>query len=243
VIDLIRKVRGVGFSEACRIAFEELAPQVGDWKPAETLASTRPVSSEALERVLADLGPMDAADLRVLLRFMDSKGMGGKELAQFAVEEWGWRGKFPALVVMPHRDWNGRLTGIKYRSAVGRSRWSEPGSSFPVLYGAWRDRGHAKVLITEGEGDAVFAAFELRDRRIDVLGLVSAAQTPTEQIKQRLAGRTVFVAGDGDEAGARANQQWIQAGIARHVVQLPEGEDVLSCGIPVRELIERADKR
>jgi hypothetical protein len=243
VIDLIRKTRDVGFDEACRLAVEELAPQVGNWTPMKTFPVKRTASPEALEGVLGGLGPMDASGLAVLLRFLESKEMGGEALARFAVEDWGWLGKAPALVCIPHRNWQGRLIGLRYRAALGDARWSEEGSTFPSPYGAWRDQGHQQVLLAEGEGDTVFAAFQLRDRPIDVVGLVGADQRPTDEIRERLKGRTVYIAGDGDDAGARANRTWIDAGIAMHVIWMPEGQDIVSCGIAVADLLERAEVR
>jgi hypothetical protein len=248
VIDAIRVARGVGFLEACRIAVNELIPAMRDsgWTPAERVGGPvrAAATSEALELVLDRIthGPEGFG----LERFLERKGLDG--LYDYVTTDWSW-GEFatPAPVVFfPHRDWDGELTGIRYRSVRKDStRWTELGSRFPALYGAWRDKGRPAVLLCEGETDTVWAAWQLRERPVDVLGLpAGAAQKPPAGAVRRLDGRTVWLAFDADIAGRIATARWLEAlqpaaGGVR-IVQLPEGEDVLSCGIAIRELMKQA---
>jgi len=59
--------------------------------------------------------------------------------------------------------------------------------------------------------------------------------------RERLAGRTVFLAFDADMAGRIAEARWREALLPESAVvtvPLPDGEDVLSCGIPILDLME-----
>lgn len=242
VITLVMFARGVSFPEACRIAVEELAPEIetSGWKPSEAVIQRHNASPVQLQKTLEAFGPLTAAGFDALLQFMRRKGLDGEPIERYAVEEWGWGGmvELGPTVYMPHRNAAGELTGIKYRSSRSDSRWNEDGSSFPSLYGAWRDQGRENVFLAEGETDTIRAAYDLRDLAFDVFGLPSGAnQKPTEAMRQQLRGRTVYLCGDGDKAGYTANRSWYESGIATFIVRMPEGEDILSARIPVPELI------
>lgn len=243
VITLIIEQRQVSFGEACRIAIDELAPEIvtTNWVPSAVVHDRHHATPQELEDILAAYRPMTAAGFDALLGFMRRKGLGGESLERYVVEQWEWGGviELGRTVYFPHRDWEGKLTGIKYRSALTDSRWNEDGSAFPALYGAWRDHHYQNVFIAEGETDTIAAAWSLRDQEFDVFGLGSgASQNPTDEMRERLAGRTVYICGDGDHAGALANQKWYEAGITAFIVRMPEEEDLLSCGISASELIE-----
>lgn len=250
VIDLVRIARGVGFLEASRVAVEELIPamEASGWCPADRTPTDRVVKSpDELLSVLSRLAGWDGdADLATFVR---NKGMGG--LADYAATTWGW-GAFrtPAPVVyFPHWDWDGRMTAIRYRSVRrDTTRWTERGSRFPALYGAWMDQGSPSVLLCEGETDTVWAAWQIANvgRQMDILGLpAGAAQKPPEAAVKRLAMRTVYLAFDADMAGRIAVARWRESldGVAYRTrrVPIPEGEDVLSCGIPTIDLIQAAE--
>jgi DNA primase len=78
---------------------------------------------------------------------------------KFIREQFRWGVDQSGNVVMPHYDAAGRLTGAKVRALDGR-KWSFPGSTFGALYGAWRPRRSRYVMLTEGEGDCVYAAMQ-----------------------------------------------------------------------------------
>lgn len=248
VIDLVRIDRGVGFTEACGIVVDELLPALerSSWTPPEpTTARTRPATPEELAFRMRQLerNRMD----RAVVDFTERKGM--TLAAEFAVDEFDWVGfGIPAPVMaFTHRDWNGLLTGVRYRPARrDGTRWTETGSRFPALYGAWRDSLYRPVLLCEGETDTVWAAWQLDGEDWDVLGLpAGAAQKPMPEALKRLAGRAVWLAFDGDTAGRIAASRWRAAlepvAAAVRTIHLPEGEDVLSCGTPVLDLLRAAD--
>jgi hypothetical protein len=71
-----------------------------------------------------------------------------------------------------------------------------------------------------------------------VFGLPSgASQEVTEEFKAAVAERkVVFIGFDADEAGVIVSKRWAALMQVR-VVRLPAGEDLLSCGIPMIELL------
>jgi hypothetical protein len=250
VVDLIRIKRGVGFLEACRIAVEELIPEMerSDWRPADrtVVERSRAATPAELEAALTRLRASDAPSIQP---FLERKGMAdlGAGFANYLRQEWRW-GAFltPApTIFFPHRDWDYQLTGIRFRSARrDGTRWTETGSRFPALYGAWRDRGRPKVLLCEGETDTVWGAWQVEGPLSpwDVMGLpAGAAQKPPEDAVRRLAGRDVYTAFDGDMAGRIATARWHEALDGAFAVPIPDGEDVLSCGISITDLIAEAE--
>jgi len=177
-------------------------------------------------------------ELGVLQKYMAAKGMAGEEREQYAQEEWGWTVGTGRAVAVPHRDRSGDLIGIHYRTT--ERKWTEPGSKFTALYGAWRDRGYPAVLC-EGETDTLWAASSLRGQEIDVLGLPSGvSQSIREEWLEQLKDRELTLAFDQDEAGMAGARAWAAARPDALLARLPEGEDLLSCGVPVVELLERA---
>lgn len=246
VIDLIRVARDVGFTEACTIAVERLLPtfELDDWTPAEPLTEVRAAASPA--QLMAKTECLKADD-RALRIFLDKKGL--EVPAEYLAEEWYWMGAYAGMpiVAFPYLDWDHRLRGIRYRSVRRGNRWSEKGSRFELLYGAWRDRGEPYVLLAEGETDTVHADWELKDMRLmRAMGLASgAAQKPPEPAVERLAGRLVWLAFDGDMAGRIATNRWKAAldGLSRvFTCPIPEGKDLRTAGIPVVELMEGAGR-
>lgn len=171
--------------------------------------------------------------------YMRTKGMGGEAVERYAMDEWGWVASAGRIFV-PHRDANSDLVGIKYR-ALGR-KWSEPGSRYTALYGTWRMKGHERVVVCEGESDTLWAAWSLRGQAVDVVGLPSGAQQALDaDWLEMLDGRELTLMFDSDVAGMVAARQWYRAREDVRLARLPEDEDVLSCGIPVTELLDRAE--
>jgi hypothetical protein len=150
------------------------------------------------------------------------------------------------VVVFPHRDWSGDLRGVRYRSIRRGNRWTEKGSRFDALYGAHHDRKLENVLLAEGETDTVSAAWQLRSKPVDVLGLASgAAQRPPEEAVERLSGRRVWLAFDGDMAGRIATNRWrgaLEGAAEVRVIDMPDGADICSAGVPILTLMEGATR-
>jgi hypothetical protein len=244
VIDAIREARGVDFLEACRIAVEEMLPrfEVADWDPTANIERAPAASPDMLMAYMTAL-VADHGDDVALQKFLERKGL--EVPAQYA-RDWRWRGvRNPNLLLaIPHFDWDGRMTGIRYRPSLrDAAKWTERGSRFDALYGAWRDQGRERVLLCEGETDTLFAAYSLHSPpwNIDVMGLPSgAAQKPGGEAVARLAGRVVMLAFDGDMAGRIATNRWRTAldGVADvRPVPIPDGEDICSLGALFTDLL------
>lgn len=201
--------------------------------------------------------PRDEKDLNVVLAsyhdgltgerlaafqaILDSKGLGSEDIQQYAMDEWGWIPAERGAVAVPHWNKDKELTAIKYRSKSGK--WSETGSQLSDLYGSWRDTGAPRVVLCEGESDAVWAAWSLReDKDTTVLALPGGAhQRVPQPWIDAVADRELIIALDSDEAGMDAAKRWASLRPDALLARLPEGEDLLSSGIPVEELIERAE--
>jgi hypothetical protein len=240
VVDLIAELEHVDAVEALRRA-EELSKEVATAEPVKRKHRevSRAVVDHAtlLDQITTGMG---TKEFDLLVNFMRDKGMGGESLERYAMNEWRWAATH-RKVVMPHVAPDGMVTGIKYR--VDKKRSNEEPSRFPFLYGSWRDRGRPRVFLAEGETDTVYGAYQLReDDDFDVFGLPSgAAQAVREEWLERLKGRDLVLGFDSDEEGMAAAARWGEKRPDALVARLPEGEDVVSCGIPVRELIERAE--
>lgn len=247
VIDLIAAARNVGFTEACDIAVDELIPRFtdSDWQPSDGPAEKQYASPAALENALEALQPAPI-HLQLFIDKKAEKDPAFRQLPYWYLErEWRWKGGYVGMpvVVFPHWDWNHELHGIKYRSVRRDTRWNEKGSGFVALYGAWKDCNFNTVVLCEGETDTVFAAWQLQEEHIDVLGLpTGAGQKPPEEAVKRLAGRRVYLAFDADMAGRIAFNRWSEALTESdvRVVPIPDGEDICSCNIPIRDLLRGA---
>lgn len=242
VLDLIALVEGLPERAALTRAGELALQEDLDDVPRERARATVREARD-LEPVLHRLTEsVDVRRLTALQRYMDAKGFGGGDLLGYAMNEWEWTaGEFGAAVI-PHRDRAGTLTGIKYRT-IDR-KWNEVPSRFDALYGAWLDAEplRPRVLICEGETDALWAAWQLReDPTIRVLSLPSgASQVIRDEWREQLADREITLAFDSDDAGMAAARRWCAERPDALLARLPEGEDLLSCGVPVVELIDRA---
>lgn len=244
VIDLIMEVEGVdeagAYTRAAELADKESSEQYERKK--------QPKPKKVPRRPLADtyrliLEAMDVREFAALHEFMKLKGLRGEALESYAQEEWGWASSGD-WITMPHYALGKEMTGIKQRHKNGegkRRRNVEP-SEFPALYGTWRDKRKPRVLLCEGETDTVWAAWSMRDSDdVDVLGLPSGAgQFVSREWLDVLKDREVVVAFDADDSGFKAAARWCDARPGTLVARLPEGEDLLSCGIPVAEVMDRA---
>jgi hypothetical protein len=210
------------------------------------------VSAERLEaeyrrlteqiRYPRDVDPVEA--------FAETRGW-EDDLTSFARVSWGWRGDYRGRVLMPHRDENEDLTGIKWRVPPTWAKDGRKGSRFAQLYGTWRlGRATARgalsdriAWITEGETDTVWAAWHLEPVGVEVLGAPTALYRPREPEIERLAGRRVVLAFDGDPAGLRGRQRWQTAllDVAEEIVTLdiPEGLDLESAPATPIEIWEK----
>lgn len=176
-----------------------------------------------------------------VIRFCSGRGW-AREVADYARESWGWIGDAHGRVVMPHRNRDGLLTGLKFRVPPGWDKRARPDSQFRQLYGLWRPeirRMFAEratwrsrpIVICEGEPDTMWAAYNLEPRGSVVLGLPTASYKFRDEEVELFRNRTVVLAFDGDAAGdgARARAEETLSGVVSgelRVAVIPRGEDV-----------------
>lgn len=245
VVSLIAELEGLSeqqaLERAAKLGEEE---QGADYKRERTPKPRKQPARPHAETYDMIVSSMGIPEFGTLHKFMEEKGMGGEALGNYAMEEWGWAA-IGFEVVHPHKALGNEVTGIKYRDPrkpKKKQRRNEDGSHFPALYGAWRDRNKKNVLICEGETDTVWAAWSLRDwEDWDVMGLPSGVgQRVNPEWLDLLEGREVTIAFDADKEGMTGAKIWCDERPGTLVARLPEGEDVRSCGIPVKEIVERA---
>ncbi len=141
-------------------------------------------------------------------------------------EEWQVGGTENGSITIPYFH-DGELTGLKFRTTDTKPI-SYRGSTFPHLYGSWKDRGRDCILC-EGESDTWVASYYFPD--LDVLGLQTGAARGVTDL-EKLAGRRVYLWFDGDDAGRQATQRWagdlLSSGASVFVVPMVDGRDVAS---------------
>lgn len=225
VFDLIRWLWGLAsFHEAVKAA-EALLPGVESWHGPTTgqaaswddhamnglwLESYRGWDPAAVERLIAVKGWRFGPGLLRELMVGTARGR----------------------LVVPYFDADQRLVALKHRSLAGDDKMmAMPGSQLrSSLYNQVSMRAFNTTLICEGESDTWTALSN--SPAVAVVGLPSGAGTPPTPFVEQLAGRRVYLAFDGDEAGRTGSTRWAAALTASEViqVQLPDGHDVTSVG-------------
>lgn len=225
LFDFLMRKRSITFSQALSVASAYLrdglppAPDPGEGpEPADFSA----VAAQARDR----------RTIRVLHRFLEEKSL--PIPAEWLHEEFMVGAEESGRILIPHLTASGEVVAAKWRTA-DRKPMSFPGSRLVELYGSWRDRGRARVILCEGESDAWFMAWLMRDEDVDVLGLPSGVSAkPRQAWIDQLRGRDVTLLFDADTAGRRGAAQWAIAldGPAQsvRVASLPNGEDAASAG-------------
>lgn len=94
------------------------------------------------------------------------------------------------------------------------------------------------VVLCEGETDTIWAAWQLADRNCEVFGLpTGAGQEPNKEQAEHIQDRSVWIMFDGDAAGRLAAGKWKSRLARGHIVEIPAGEDIVSCGVSVLKLL------
>jgi len=235
VIDLIRMHYDVSYTEAIQIALSDLIPQYH----ASGYTPNVDNREATVEDVWDEYGKIitTGVDDNILRHFLNNKLM--SPVDTFARNEWRWKGhRHLHGISMPHFSEVGELTGVRFRDfRDSKRKWGILGSRFPQLYGAWRDRGNEDVVLCEGETDTVWTSWDLQGRAVDVFGIVTANQRPENGALAQVKNRRCWIMFDNDDAGNRAADQWLSALPRAKRIEIPAGEDVLSCHIPVKRLL------
>jgi len=154
----------------------------------------------------------------------------GEDVTRYARAEWGWAGDYRGRVVIPHRDYAGDLTGLKWRLPPHWDKDARPRSAFRQLYGAWRSFEAEETWICEGESDTVLAANFLEPVGVCVLGLPGGQFRPRTAEIEQFRDRMVVLVFDADDVGEQARSRWAESlrGVTKRTVnlQLDDGLDL-----------------
>jgi hypothetical protein len=232
--DLIQRVESCGFTDSLLRARALLESMPAVWEG--TGAETRREFDRATAEELVDDARVRARDnlgwLCVAVGVVDRDADPAyREAADvFLIAVWRVGLDTAGNTVIPHYDYSGQLSGVKFRELGGGDRWAMPGSRFDCLYGGWSPRQHRDVVLCEGESDCWWAS--LQSPAADVLALPSGAGLFLPQWLT-LEADTLVLAFDGDDAGRAATAVWqhtiLQDGRQRTVVlEPPDGHDLRS---------------
>jgi hypothetical protein len=148
-------------------------------------------------------------------------------LKELGLAEFTYQGS-PALRI-PYRDVLGNEPAVRFRVALekneaGDNRFRWRNGSKPLLYGLWRLRPEASLVIVEGESDC----HTLWHHGINALGLPGAGMWNESRDARHLSGfSTIHIVVEPDQGG-EAMLHWIsQSGLRdrMHLVRLPWFKD------------------
>jgi hypothetical protein len=209
---------------------EEL--EEGGWS-GPTTGIERGFDPERARAIVEFSAVRDLAAVQSFLAAKHDKGELRGVDAEWLRARWGVGSRLEEIVI-PYWNRNGDLLTYKHRTAETKAL-SAVGSDFSGhLYGEWRDHDpDCAVLLTEGESDA-WAADRVAGARFAVLAVPTGAMDLPGTRVEPLAGRSVTVAFDGDEAGRAGSHLWCEALLAVGAdvtnLRLPDGADLASLG-------------
>lgn len=253
IFDLIQRKRNVSFSEAIGIAAEFLAEMPADFMPPERVPLPPADPSMWADEVASARGTAARPDyhgiMAALVGFAHESDIEAcKAWDAYLREQWGWGINKEGTIYMPHFNAEGVLTGCKLRPRVGTKK-SLPGSRYGALYGAWRGRLHNEVFLTEGESDAIYAAYSAMQEGLDIdvfaLPRGAGALVGAEELTLLARAKIIYLCYDPDDAGVAATRKWIEhldeLGFANvRVCCLPLGRDLRSAQPTMRRLLAEA---
>ncbi len=236
--DLVQRVNHVSFQQAIKYV-SKLSGQVATVIP----QPPKDFDIEGAGRLLVDaqrLALESDGFLSVAASLSEDPNPEYDEL----LRRFGWGVQDDATVVIPHYGADRGLSGLKFR-APDAKRWSLPGSRFVEMYGWQAVPLSDSLIVCEGESDYAHTRFTTPQTTTSVLSVPTGAGSMLQRwindIRERWL--TVYLAFDGDEAGLQATRRWTtalaEAGAEDvRIMQIPEGEDLRSCGTEVMDLMQ-----
>jgi DNA primase len=225
VVDLVRRVDGVGYAEAARrLAAIAVLPV-----PTPTDAAPSP----AQQRPARPFQPYTRAlNLDPNASFLQAKGIAAATARRFEVGQWHGPGFLSGCIGVRLHDPQGHPLGYAGRrldpEEIHRyGKWKFPPGlpKAEVLYGAHRCQEATDHIVAVTE--CPWGALRLHQIGIPAVGLLGTALSASHRQHLALARRVVLVF-DGDHAGVAAALR-VRATLERqtevHVAELPEGAD------------------
>lgn len=247
LLDFIQRWKSCGFNEALTEAvrllkrFEETR---NEWQPAPPPDRVIPDPEQLQERARA-AWQLAESDLSPIARFIQDKGL--PLTARWLHDEFMVGALDEYTILIPHAvetDSGLTVTGYKTRTPTSHP-YAAAGSRFIDLYGSWRDRGRAQVIICEGESDTWLLAHLFPD--YDVFGLPAGAnQPPKSEWVDRFRKRDIVILTDADTPGRQAAKRWHEAlaPISRsvRVASLEDGADPCSTVLDLHQVVADASE-
>lgn len=253
VLDLIQKLpyyEASTLGEALGVARQLLAEMDANGWAGFKPVPREPFDVETAKRIIND----SYDDLNELERFIAHKDY---PFTSEWLVEWFQVGSYGSwAAVAPYYTSAGELVGYKHRTLDEKFISAANSNFHGMFYNEASDDGKKPILLCESESDVWVAQFKLGDK-YTVLGLPTGAGSKPESKRdqdaktraERLAGRKVVVAFDGDgdalsgKAGRGANLRWYTSltvqGCDVRIVPMPDDYDVAS--VPnLEELVENA---
>jgi len=225
VIDLIQRFDGSNRTNALSKARELLQKQIAEEWDGPTITQTeKPTLSLDNITTLVDLGrPLTHSPLTWDTTLNNRPGLIG---ALLPAERVFLHPEHDTIVFLL-ADENGDIRGARFRGDDG-SKWTMSGSA-NILLRLSEPQPDFPVLLTEGETDTWAAWTHLGDE-YEVLGVPGVGNPPSTLGGEYLAGRTVYIAFDPDDAGRGARDQWteylIGIGAEVRIIVVPTGKDI-----------------
>lgn len=202
--ELVSVITGCTLEEGLERAVE-IAGEVAA-VPKYRRSAVEPVRLEA-EFARQTQGVHYPGDIDPVTQFVADRGWDA-DIASYVRVQWGWAGDYRGRLVIPCRDAEGVLRGIRWRLPPTWTKSGRPRSRFSSLYGAWRLNGQREIWICEGETDTVWAGFHLESLNIGVLGLPGGRYIPRADDVAHLRGCTVVIVFENDNVGQEARERW-----------------------------------
>tara|TARA_R100001460_G_scaffold107309_1_gene155831 strand:+ start:5401 stop:7827 length:2427 start_codon:yes stop_codon:yes gene_type:complete len=246
-IDLVQRFESLTDKEAIDKAYELVVKQKVDRYENPTLVEAKKeFDYESAHDYLAR-GRSNAVNAvnAMLWRMIDSHPAIAHLNPEYLVKEWQLSSDGNDVLV-PYMD-EKDLVGYKIRKPDG-TKLNAKGANM-VLYGLWKlgdSHEDQPVMLCEGETDCWAAQAHLTS--FHALGVAGAGHQPEKLGAEALAGRTIYMAFDGDEAGRNALSKWHRYLSAHNCkiynIPMPDGADIASmspkevASLPDRALVQ-----
>ncbi len=223
VVDLIQLFRKQGTSDAIMYGRELLVEQLeSGWTGPEVKSSEYKVlDMSTVDDLIARRKPLGLSDQWQRM-FRTHPGLTEVVLPEDRV----FRHPDSDILVFLLLDEVGGVRGVRHRTEDGRKYGLSGGHNILMRL---EEPSNKPVFLVEGETDTWAAWAALKDE-YEVLGVPGVSNQPEKTGAQYLAGRTVFIAFDPDEAGADGRALWAsylhQIGCDIRTIIVPEGRDI-----------------
>lgn len=232
-IDLVKRFDTLSDREAIDKSYELLLKQRAERYEGPVLSEVKKEFDYQSAKDRLNRGRANAVNAvnKMLWRMMSTHPAVAHLNAEELVREWRLSSDGDDVLI-PYMDHEG-VVGYKIRKADG-TKLNAKGASL-VLYGLWKLKDEStnldqSVILCEGETDCWAA--QAHCPSFQIIGVAGVGHQPEKLGAEALAGRTVYLAFDGDEAGRGALSKWNRylsvLGCKVFNIPMPDGADIAS---------------